>query len=78
MPTSTSETLIALPPPVLNTRLLSSFIDWAPGTVLTGASFTAVTVKLAVPAAVLKAVVPPLVLTSTLLPAKPDVWSQAR
>ena len=44
----------------------------------TGMLFTAFTVMSAVSVAVEKAVVPPLVVVSTLLPAVPDVWSQAR
>src|SRR5439155_458797 len=43
----------------------------------TGASLTLVTVIVEVAAAVLKGVVPPLALASTLLPAVPAVWSQA-
>ena len=43
-----------------------------------GKSLTAVTVIDAVSEAVLNAVLPPFVLTSTLLPTAPDVWSQAR
>ena len=43
-----------------------------------GASLTAVTVIDAVSLAALKAVVPPLVRTSTLVPRVPVVWSQAR
>ena len=46
--------------------------------VIVGASFTAVTVIDAVSVAVLKAVLPPVVLTSTVLPAEPVLWSQAR
>ena len=44
----------------------------------TGASLTLVTVMFEVAAAVLKAVVPPLTETSTLVPALPVVWSQAQ
>ena len=44
----------------------------------TGASLTAVTVMLAVSVAVLNALLPPLVELSTLLPAAPLLWSQAR
>ena len=44
----------------------------------TGASLTAVTVIVAVSVAVLKAVVPPFGAVSTLVPAVPLVWSQAR
>ena len=46
--------------------------------VMTGASLTAVTVMLAVSMAVLYAVLPPLVLTSTFVPGAPLVWSHAR
>ena len=46
--------------------------------VIVGASFTAVTVIDAVSVAVLKAVLPPVVLTSTVLPAEPVLWSHAR
>src|SRR5438132_244057 len=42
-----------------------------------GASFTLLTVMFAVAVAVLKAVVPPLVVVSTLVPWVPLVWSQA-
>src|SRR5436305_1242541 len=44
----------------------------------TGASLTAVTVIFEVAVAVLKAVVAPVVETSTLFPAEPLVWSQAQ
>src|SRR5262245_36923416 len=44
----------------------------------TGASFTALMVMLAVSVAAENAVAPPLVVVSTLLPAPPLVWSQAR
>src|ERR671937_953732 len=44
----------------------------------TGASLTSVTVMVDVAVAVLNAVVPPLLLVSTLVPATPLVWSQAR
>ena len=44
----------------------------------TGAAFTAFTVMSAVSVAVENAVVPPFVVVSTLLPAVPNVWSQAR
>ena len=43
-----------------------------------GASLTSVTVMALVAVAVLKALVPPLLEVSTLLPAVPLVWSQAR
>jgi len=45
---STSAMVIALPLAALNTRLASSFVDWSPGTVLTGASLTAATVTVTV------------------------------
>ena len=45
---STSLMLIALPLPIEKTRLVSSLVDWAEGTVLTGASFTALMVTLTV------------------------------
>ena len=44
----------------------------------TGASLTAVTVRLAVSVAVEKAVVPPLLVVSASVPLPPLVWSQAR
>src|SRR5256714_571125 len=44
----------------------------------TGASFTLVTVIFDVAVAVLKAVVPPLTVVSTLVPCVPLVWSQAQ
>src|SRR5438445_427328 len=44
----------------------------------TGASLTLVTVRFDVAVAVLKAVVPPLVVVSTLVPCEPEVWSQAQ
>ena len=44
----------------------------------TGASLTALTVRLAVSVAVEKAVVPPLVVVSASVPLLPLVWSQAR
>ena len=47
-------------------------------TSITGASLADVTMIDAVLLCVLKAVVPPFVLLSTLLPALPLVWSQAR
>ena len=47
--------------------------------VSTGASFTDVTVMVAVSEAVLNAVVPPLPLAvDRMEPAAPEVWSQAR
>ena len=61
-------------------RFVSSSVDWVSlGSVFWGASFTAVTVNLAVSVAVLKAVEPPLVVVSTLSPgcAVPE-RSQAR
>src|SRR5438445_329844 len=53
------------------------FNDGAIG-VSTGASLMDVTVMVALSVAVLKAVVPPLLEASTLLPTVPLVWSQAR
>ena len=47
-PTSTSAIDSALPLPVLNTRALSRNTFWVPGTLLTGASLTAVTVRVTV------------------------------
>ena len=44
----------------------------------TGASLTAVTVRLAVSVAVENAVVPPLLVVSASVPLLPLVWSQAR
>ena len=44
----------------------------------TGASLTALTVRLAVSVAVEKAVVPPLLVVSASVPLVPLVWSQAR
>jgi hypothetical protein len=46
--------------------------------VSTGASLTLVTVIFEVAVTILKAVVPPLALVLTLLPAVPLIWSQAR
>src|SRR5438552_3995256 len=46
--------------------------------VSTGASLTLLTVMLEVAVAVLKAVVPPLVVVSTFVPVEPAVWSQAQ
>jgi len=48
------------------------------GRVLTGASFTAVTFTSTTSVALENAVAPPLLPVSTLLPAVPLVWSQAR
>ena len=45
---STSATVIALPFAVLNTTFVSSAAVWPPGTVFTGASFTATTVTVTV------------------------------
>src|SRR4051794_27083943 len=47
-PTSTSEIVIALPAPELNVRVASSFTPCVPGTELTGASLTAVTLMVRV------------------------------
>src|SRR3954464_7173914 len=47
-PTSTSEIVIALPVPELNVRVASSFTPCVPGTELTGASLTAVTLMVRV------------------------------
>ena len=44
----------------------------------TGASLTLLTVMFEVAVAVLKAVLPPLVVVSALVPTLPLVWSQAR
>ena len=44
----------------------------------TGASLTALTVRLAVSVAVEKAVVPPLLVVSASVPPVPLVWSHAR
>ena len=44
----------------------------------TGASLTALTVRLAVSVAVEKAEVPPLLVVSASVPLLPLVWSQAR
>ena len=57
---------------------MSSLVEPSATPGMPGASLTAVTVIDAVSVAVLKAVVPPFVLTSTLVPALPLVWSQAR
>src|SRR4029453_9433088 len=72
---SISPMLIWLPLPDEKTRLVSSLVLWAPGTVLIGASLTAFTVMLAVAVALLKAVIPPLVVVSGVLPAVPLGWS---
>ena len=63
------------PLPVASSSMVGS--DGVAG-VRAGASLTAVTVMEAVSVAVEKAVVPPLVLASTLVPADPVVWSHAR
>ena len=44
----------------------------------TGASLTALIIRLAVSVAVEKAVVPPLLVVSASVPLVPLVWSQAR
>ncbi|WP_427911364.1 hypothetical protein ACPWT1_11730 [Ramlibacter sp. MMS24-I3-19] len=46
--------------------------------VRTGASFTGVTVTLAVAVVLLNAVLPPTAAAVTTVPAAPLVWSQAR
>ena len=75
---STSPTLIALPFAALNTSAVSSPTTCAAGTVFSGASLTAVTLMRAVSVAALNAVLPPFVEASSLLPAAPVLWSQAR
>ena len=60
------------------TLAVSSLVLCAPGTVLTGASLTAVTVMLLLAVALLNAVEPPLLVVSAVRPAVPVVWSHAR
>ena len=57
---------------------LSAAVGPPPSLVITGASLTAVTVTSTTSVALENAVVPPLLLVSTLLPALPLVVSQAR
>ena len=56
----------------------SSLVEPSTTPGMPGASLTAVTVIVAVSVAVLNALSPTLVLVSTLLPALPLLWSQAR
>src|SRR5262245_41007480 len=61
-----------------NVKTALLLTDCATGTVLTGASLTALTTSEAVSVADEKAVVPPLVEVLAVLPFVPLVWSQAR
>ena len=72
---STSATAIALVPKI---RPAKDGSVCAAGTVTTGASFTAVTVIVAVAVLPEKAVLLAFVLTSAVAPAVPLVWSHAR
>src|SRR2546423_2809191 len=70
--------LIRFPLPEENVSVASSFTLCAPGTELTGASLTALTVMFAAAVLLLKAVIPPLLVVLAVLPTAPLVWSQAR
>ena len=59
------------------TKAVSSAVICAAGTVLTGASLTALMLMATVSEALEKALVPPLTVVSTLLPVVPLVLSQA-
>ena len=72
-PASTSAIEIRLPLPEENTSAVSSLVLCAAGTVLTGASLTALTVMAAVSVALEKAVVPPLLVVSASAPLDPLV-----
>ena len=62
---------------IVNVWLLSSLMVMVLS-VAVGASLTGLTTTLMVSVSILKAVVPPFVLTSTFVPDVPKVWSQAR
>ena len=76
-PLASSVMLIRLPLPLEKTRGMSSSAVWAPGTLLTGASFREATEMVAVSLAVPKAVALPRVVAEDLPPAEPVVPSQA-
>ena len=63
---------------VVFSAMLRAALAPPPSLVIVGASLTEVTVMVATSDVELNAVVPPLTDVLTLLPAEPDVWSQAR
>ena len=86
MPCTAPLSTSLIEPPTIDATVWPALAVWSsvievtvdPMGVSTGASLTAVTVMLAVSVAVLNALLPPLVELSTLLPAAPLLWSQAR
>src|SRR4029078_7471420 len=72
-PRSTSDTLSWLELPAENTSAVSSLVDCGPGTLLTGASLTALTVTVSVATA--EVTVPSLTVNSTMRLAVSGSWS---